>query len=845
MILRSSLTLGLAFLLSATLFSKNIYIKFDQACMDRLEYRLNGNMAGNGLISYSLRANDSERVVMEIGVESIKQVKRMPKGTKTCGKMKVNDLLANSINSGKDKVYIVRQVGKNYIVSPVHLATYMKDSKTSVSMRGNQYGMSYATSDIGVMENNLADRSSETKVYFVGTEKQVCSDAILLKKIPIETCKPYTDMTFVPGLGIITEKTGLNQAEAEGNILQLVKVNNMPLAEYMDRKCGGGAEILVEQTPAPMKEESPRFQPATRNKPAVTAAPNKSPEVIFPVDNTPPAPEYRPAGSDLLFGYDQPQKPEPTFRPKGADCNQLSYQGVHIVQTSQTLYSIARQYSITVAQLRAWNKLGQKDLIKPCQSLYVLPPNSVANNTSAADGALPKAANAEVLYRNTAPAANTPQATASTNVANSDDVYTDIAKKSEVLYPKSGAQPTAYNTTKAAVKPADTCNKLDYDGVHIVQKGETLYSIALANDLTVNQLKKLNKLNDKSTIKPCTSLYTKSPAVVKAATEKAMAAPSNTPDLTAKGATKPNGDCTGIAFDGMHIVQRGETLYSIAKANGLTVKQLQQWNKLGENGRIVPCMSLYTKTPEVVIAKANNTQSTNTDGANYTIPNSEISTGYTNTPANSNPTQVLANTNVSTGTAGMGATDKMWNSGVEYHIVQKGETLTNLAKMYGFTLERFRDINGLGDSNIIRIGQVLRTGNCLCPANGVGPTNVSTSSINTGVINSQNGSVVNTNDEMTARGGTTTNTNTTTERPPNYDPVPVPYSYETEAVINNSKRGDHTISYRNGRKVHTVQENETMAMIANKYNLPIELLRQLNKMEKNEIVIPDMKIYLE
>jgi|GEM_PF-2656417 len=841
--LRSSLTFGLAFLLSATLFSKNIYIKFDPACMDRLEYRLNGNMAGNGLISYSLRANNSERVVMEIGVESIKQVKRMPRGTKTCGKVTVNDLLANSINSGKDKVYIVRSVGGNYIVSPVHLATYMKDSKNSISMRGNQFGMSYSTSDIGVMENNLAISNSDTKLYFIGTEKQVCSDAILLKKIPIETCKPYTDMTFVPGLGIITEKTGLNQVEAENNILQLVKVNNLPLAEYLDRQCGG-AEILAEKKPQPMQAESPKFQPATRNKPATTAAPSRSPEVIFPVDNTPPAPEYQPAGSDLLFEYDQPQKPIATFRPKGADCNQLSYQGVHIVQTSQTLYSIARQYSITVAQLRAWNKLEQKDLIKPCQRLYVLPPNSVVNNTTAADGALPTAANvemapkgnAEVLYRNTAPAANTPQPTAYGNAAPAADVYSDIAKQSEVLYPKGGEQPAPYDAMKAAAtKPADSCNKLAYDGVHIVQKGETLYSIALANDVTVNELKKLNKLTNQSMIKPCMSLYTKSPVVVKAAIEKAQATPSTAPELTAKGGTKSNGDCAGIAFDGVHIVQKGETLYSIAKTNGLTVKQLQQWNKLGENGRIVPCMSLYTQTPEVVITKANNTQP-NKNGTNYTIPDSEIGTGYTNTPPNSN---------VSTGTVSMGATDKMWNSGVEYHIVQKGETLAKLAKMYGFTLERFRDINGLGNANVIRIGQVLRTGNCLCPADGVGPTSTNTNrGNNTPIVKAQNSAPApaSATVEMTSKGG---DARSNRETDAMLDEVPVPYSYETEAAILNAKRQDGTISYRNGRRVHTVQENETMAMIATRYNLPIELLRKLNKMDKNEIVIPDMKIYLE
>lgn len=719
--------------------------------MDRLEYRLNGNMAGNGLISYSLKANDAERVVMEIGVESIKQVKRLPRGTKTCGKVKVNELLANSINSGKDKVFIVRKAGQYYLVSPVHLATYMKDSPKEFAMKGNQFDMTYAANDIGVMENNLGRRDSPTKVYFIGSEKQICSDAYKLKKIPEETCKPYTDLTFLPGIGILEEKTGTNQAEAEGNILRLVKVNNLPLAEYIDRKCNGGAELVIAATPKPAA--TPKFQPATTSKPA--AAPAKetpaSYEVLFPADQTPPAPEYRPAGNEVLYTYDEPQKPLETFRPKGINCKELSYPGVHIVQTNQTLYSISRQYNVTVKQLRTWNKMGNKDLIKPCASLYVLPPATVASNTSAADGPLPEAANA-----------NSPNQGTFTSKGNA-----------QVLYPKSGnVTPSSYNTPSATIKANDGCTKLAYDGVHIVQKGETLYSIAVKNDLTV--------------------------------------------------------------------------------------KQIQTWNKLGETAKIKPCMSLYTKTPEAVIAAVNKVN-TAPGNENYKIPNSEISTGYTNAPSkaqvptNTTPkggtnSQVLNNTNTGNGAANIGATDKMWNSGVEYHIVQKGETLTNLAKTYGFTLERFRDINGLGDNNIIRIGQVLKTGNCLCPANGVGPTNTSGSTTNSettnsGTIASTNGTVVTntTPPVMTNKGSTETTRQRTTE----YVPVPVPYDYETENVLNQSKRNNGAVSYRNGRKVHTVQDNETMATIANKYNLPIELLRKLNKMEAGEIVIPDMKIYLE
>ena len=124
----------------------------------------------------------------------------------------------------------------------------------------------------------------------------------------------------------------------------------------------------------------------------------------------------------------------------------------------------------------SWNKLENEDLIHPCQSLYVLPPNSVADNTAEADLTDKGAA---IIYKNTAP----------------ENIPT----------------PAAATVAKKATKPVDSCDKLGYEGVHIVQKGETLYSIAKANDLTVDQIQKWNKLGKKDKIKPCTSLYIKTP----------------------------------------------------------------------------------------------------------------------------------------------------------------------------------------------------------------------------------------------------------------------------------------------------------------------------------------------
>ncbi|MDR2847498.1 MAG: LysM peptidoglycan-binding domain-containing protein, partial [Bacteroidales bacterium] len=59
--------------------------------------------------------------------------------------------------------------------------------------------------------------------------------------------------------------------------------------------------------------------------------------------------------------------------------------------------------------------------------------------------------------------------------------------------PAKTAPPTAQKTTPAKTGAASS--------VHIVQKGDTLYSLARRHGITVEALRKLNKLTEKSVIK--------------------------------------------------------------------------------------------------------------------------------------------------------------------------------------------------------------------------------------------------------------------------------------------------------------------------------------------------------
>ena len=89
---------------------------------------------------------------------------------------------------------------------------------------------------------------------------------------------------------------------------------------------------------------------------------------------------------------------------------------------------------------------------------------------------------------------------------------------------------------------------IELDGYYIVKKGDTLYSIALKNNLTVSELKKLNNLvNDTLSIGQKLKI------------------------------TKP------IVLNETYIVKQGDSLYSIAKKFNTTVNELKRLNNLDSN----------------------------------------------------------------------------------------------------------------------------------------------------------------------------------------------------------------------------------------------------------------------
>jgi LysM repeat protein len=256
--------------------------------------------------------------------------------------------------------------------------------------------------------------------------------------------------------------------------------------------------------------------------------------------------------------------------------------------------------------------------------------------------------------------------------------------------------------------------------------------------------------------------------------------PSTTGNLTSKAGQQvpksyDNADpCSPSSDPNLHVVQKGETLYAISRKYGVPVAQLQGWNNLADGNVISLCQKLWVKQP----AKGTSTGSTTT------------------TPTSTN-----------TGKSGevINADAGYWTNTTPEHQVRPGETVASLAKMYGYTEDRFRKMNGLSATETIRPGQRLRTSDCNCPT-------LETSTKDTPLPYEE-------------QSGTLTTKDGTAAQP--------------------AKPIDSKDVYYRPITVHLVKSSDTWFSIAKQYNTTMERILELNGMTKDDKLVADQRIYVQ
>lgn len=200
---------------------------------------------------------------------------------------------------------------------------------------------------------------------------------------------------------------------------------------------------------------------------------------------------------------------------------------------------------------------------------------------------------------------------------------------------------------------------------YVVKKGDSLWSIARANGLTVDELKSLNNLSSNVL---------------------------HVGDTLLISSTDSTGD---DGNDNYYVVKSGDTLWSIARKYNLSVNELKALNNLSSNALSVG--------QRLIVGK---------ESSNDYVVSAGDTLWAIARKFNVSVDDIKALNNLSSNNLSIGMTLKIppysnkKNEETNVYVVKSGDSLWSIARMFNSTVDEIKSLNGL-KSNVLRIGQRL------------------------------------------------------------------------------------------------------------------------------------------
>ena len=200
---------------------------------------------------------------------------------------------------------------------------------------------------------------------------------------------------------------------------------------------------------------------------------------------------------------------------------------------------------------------------------------------------------------------------------------------------------------------------------YVVKKGDSLWSIARANGLTVDELKSLNNLSSNVLHVGDTLL------------------------ISSADSTGDDGN------DNYYVVKSGDTLWSIARKYNLSVNELKALNNLGSN--------VLSVGQRLIVGK---------ESSNDYVVSAGDTLWAIARKFNVSVDDIKALNNLSSNNLSIGMILKIplysnkQNEETNVYVVKSGDSLWSIARMFNSTVDEIKSLNSL-KSNVLRIGQRL------------------------------------------------------------------------------------------------------------------------------------------
>ena len=285
----------------------------------------------------------------------------------------------------------------------------------------------------------------------------------------------------------------------------------------------------------------------------------------------------------------------------------------HVVRPGETFWSISQKYGIKLDKLKQKNRIrkGEKVELKPGRVLWMrfIRPRRIPVEYREIDKKAEEEIPVLTNERDNPPSmdnsknigeiiAEDDEASGPEKMPENDHTETAPEEKVELVEdasPKDNSQGVDFEEDKPERKEQENSRTIQEEhdenhaiavvnerqqnvnwNYHIVEKGETLYGLASEYEVTINDLLAWNNMTMDDGLKVGQKLLVKG---------------QNQPEAVIKQPVTEQSDRKTYIY---HVVEKGETLYKIARQYEVTIKQIMEWNnkedfnvRIGESIKIL------------------------------------------------------------------------------------------------------------------------------------------------------------------------------------------------------------------------------------------------------------------
>lgn len=396
----------------------------------------------------------------------------------------------------------------------------------------------------------------------------------------------------------------------------------------------------------------------------------------------------------------------------------------HKVRKGETLSLIARKYDVSVPEIRKWNRLKKGGIIRTGQRLkiyktvYVSRASKKSKRTEVASASVGKGGASYHRVRrgdslwsiSQRYGVSVDDLMAMNNLASSRKikagqklVISEAEKQVEVESKveekeKVDVKDEVENTTededvvvKREKTPSVNMSSSDTN-LHVVESGDTFWSISRKYGLSVDELLLMNGLQKKSIIKPGNKLVVGKPPEGSKGAEKmtiAMASrEQESPDdikIKSDAPAAPKVTKT-VTTTKKYKVKKGEALTIVAKKHGVSVSDLMKWNNISNPKKLRAGQVLKIRSESKQTVKKSGTASP--EPVKNTVPVETVK-----------EVDVVSSDQVS-------SAEPASPTIVSYRV-RSGDTLWDIARRHKVTISQIQSWNNMHDQSIVKPGDVL------------------------------------------------------------------------------------------------------------------------------------------